>query len=103
MLTGKSHKRSTGFSPFELLYGHPVRGPLDVLKEVWSGEEMDNTTVATHVITMREQLQEMTDLVQANLTKGQKRQKRHYDMKARPQALDPGDKVLELNGLGHTR
>ncbi|XP_039525008.1 uncharacterized protein LOC120477466 [Pimephales promelas] len=26
---------STGFSPFELLYAHPVRGPLDVLKESW--------------------------------------------------------------------
>lgn len=25
---------STGFSPFELLYAHPVRGPLDVLKEL---------------------------------------------------------------------
>lgn len=26
---------STGFSPFELLYAHHVRGPLDVLKESW--------------------------------------------------------------------
>ena len=26
---------STGFSPFELLYGCAVRGPLDVLKETW--------------------------------------------------------------------
>ena len=24
---------STGFSPFELLYGRPVRGPLDTLRE----------------------------------------------------------------------
>ncbi|KAL7877197.1 hypothetical protein SRHO_G00038400 [Serrasalmus rhombeus] len=29
-------QESTGFSPFELLYGHQVRGPLDVLKETWA-------------------------------------------------------------------
>ena len=28
---------STGFSPFELIYGHDVRGPLEVLKETWTG------------------------------------------------------------------
>jgi hypothetical protein len=89
-------QESTGFSPFELLYGHRIRGPLDVLKEVWSGEEMENATVASHVITMRERLQEMTDLVQANLTKAQKKQKRLYDEKARPQSLNPGNKVLVL-------
>ena len=29
---------STGFSPFELLYGRHVRGPLDVLREAWTEE-----------------------------------------------------------------
>ena len=26
---------STGFSPFELLYGRQVQGPLDILSETW--------------------------------------------------------------------
>ena len=30
---------STGFSPFELLYGHTVRGPMQVLKELWTKED----------------------------------------------------------------
>lgn len=29
---------STGFSPFELLYGHSVRGPITILKQLWSKE-----------------------------------------------------------------
>lgn len=28
---------STGFSPFELLYGRPVQGTLDLLKKGWRG------------------------------------------------------------------
>ena len=28
-------QESLGFSPFELVFGHTVRGPLKVVKEVW--------------------------------------------------------------------
>ena len=79
---GCSPQESTGFAPFELLYGRRVRGPLDVLKEVWTGEEMENTSVAAHVIQMRERLQEMSDLARSNLAEAQKKQKRYYDEKA---------------------
>lgn len=30
---------STGYSPFKLVYGHQVQGPLDVLKEAWEGDK----------------------------------------------------------------
>lgn len=31
---------STGFSPFDLVFGHHVRGPLDILHDVWTDSKM---------------------------------------------------------------
>ena len=34
-------QESLEFSPFELLYGRNVRGPMQILRELWSVEETD--------------------------------------------------------------
>ena len=34
---------NTGFSPFEVVLGRPVRGPLDVVKEGWLSGEMNGS------------------------------------------------------------
>ncbi|XP_064397880.1 uncharacterized protein LOC135344578 [Halichondria panicea] len=46
-------QESTGFSPFEMLYGHRVRGPLDILCEGWTDEKAEEVPAITHVVTMR--------------------------------------------------
>ena len=89
-------QESTGFSPFELLYGRWVRGPLDVLREVWTEEEPEKTTEITHLVQMREHLEEMSTLVRANLAGAQQRQKKSYDEKVKVQSLEVGDEVLVL-------
>ena len=87
---------STGFSPFELLYGRTVRGPLDVLRESWEGGRQSSESVVSHVLSMREKLEKMAELVQENLAKAQKQQKRWYDQNARQRELKAGDQVLVL-------
>ena len=52
---------STGFSLFELLYGREVRGPLDVLKEEWEADRRSNESVVSHVLLIRERMEEISD------------------------------------------
>lgn len=40
---------STGFSPFELLYGRRPRGMLDLAKESWEHQPSPQRTVTEHV------------------------------------------------------
>ena len=87
---------STGFSPFELLYGRPVRGPLDVLREEWASSKWSSESVVSYVLLVRERLSKMTELVQKNLSKAQQQQKRWYDSNARSHEFNPGDQVLVL-------
>ena len=89
-------QETTGFSPFELLFGRRVRGPLDVLKEVWTGDRGTAVPVATHVVEIRERLAEMTQLVSENAAKSQQKQRRYYDQGAKSRRFEVGDQVLVL-------
>ena len=87
---------STGFSPFELLYGRPVRGPLDVLRETWEAKKTSNESVVSYVLTMREKLASMTELVQQNVGNAARKQKAWYDKNAREREFQVGERVLVL-------
>ena len=89
-------QESTGFSPFELLYGRRVRGPLDILRESWTGESEAEVPVAAYVVEMRDRLQEMSALVRDTAQQAQRRQKQNYDRRAKVRTLQPGEKVLVL-------
>jgi hypothetical protein len=47
---------STGFSPFELLYGRHIRGPLAVLKEEWEEPSTCQNSVLSHLLDTREKM-----------------------------------------------
>jgi transposase InsO family protein len=87
---------SLGFSPFELLYGRQLRGPLSLLKESWSDETSDDQNVVEYVLQMRQRLQEMTELVRENLETTQEKMKTWYDANARGKSFDVGEEVLLL-------
>ena len=91
-------QESLGFSPFELIYGRSVRGPMAILKQLWSKEIEDPQVKSTYqyVIDLRERLESVYDIAKENLTKAAKKQKIQYDRKARRRDLKVGDKALVL-------
>ncbi|XP_078793179.1 uncharacterized protein LOC144987743 [Oryzias latipes] len=87
---------STGFSPFELLYGRQVRGPLDLLKDYWEKPVTDKDNVVSYVLKMRERLERMSTLAQEHMRSAQAQQKTWYDKKAKDRIFQVGQQVLLL-------
>ena len=71
----ESVQESLGFSPFELVFGHTVRGPPKMLKEKWLSDSSD-LNLLDYVCTFKDRLLEATHLAQQNLTKSQSRMKK---------------------------
>lgn len=91
-------QESLGFSPFELLYGHSVRGPMKILKELWTKEIPDEDVKSTYqyVIDLREKLEETCKIAHEQLEKAQKKQRHYYNRKTKVRQMKVGDKVLIL-------
>ena len=89
---------STQFSPFEMLYGRSVRGPMEILRHLWTGEVRDEETQSTYqyVLELRDRLAQTCQLAHEELKKAKITQKKYYDRKARDRKMVAGDKVLLL-------
>ena len=61
-------QESLGFSPFELVYGRSVRGPMSILKELCTKEMQDPDVKSTYqyVIDLRERLETTCKLARDN-------------------------------------
>lgn len=88
-------QESLGFSPFELLFGRTVRGPLKVLKEEWLQDE-PSINLLDYVSDMRQRVHEACEIARTNLKGAQTRIKSWYDKKAKDRQFKVGDKVLVL-------
>lgn len=91
-------QESTGFAPFELLYGRVVRGPLAILRELWTGDidEPETRTTYQYVLDLKERLERTLELAQERLKKSKARYRDYYNRKARLKNLKVGDEVLLL-------
>ena len=67
---------STGFSPFELLYGRRPRGLLDVVKEAWEQQPSPHRTLVDHVEEVQERMATLWPIVREHMTAAQAAQAR---------------------------
>ena len=77
-------QQSLGFSPFELLFGQQVRGPLVVIYQVWTDEEAQQEvkTMAEYITDLRNKLEEMKSVANENLSKSASCYSEVFDKKA---------------------
>lgn len=91
-------QESTGFAPFELLYGRTVRGPMQILRNLWTKEDVQDEvkTSYQYVFELREKIESTLGIAREELQKAQARHKAYYDRKSRRREFAVGDKVLVL-------
>ena len=85
---------STGFSPYQLLYGREARGPEAVLKEAWTGEEHLPVKTAQYLLDVQKRLELGQLLMAQNDKKSKDDRKRIYDRQADEDPLIEGEEVL---------
>ncbi len=87
---------STGFSPFELLFGRRARGPIDFLADNWmegaNAEEAKN--VCEYVYELRNNIVEMCELAHDSVIQAGKEQKKYKDRKAKNRSFQVNEEVL---------
>jgi len=88
-----------GLSPFELIFGRPVKGPLALIKHSWL-HETDlvgaKQTIVEFMLETREMLKECMDIATKHAELERAKSKQWYDKRARQRSFVPGQKVLAL-------
>lgn len=82
---------SLGFSPNELVFGHEVRRPLRLVKEMWSGGTQPPSDVLRYVMEFKERLSHSLEVAQSNLKQSQQTMKEWYDKNAREREFTEND------------
>ena len=91
-------QESLGFAPFELLYGRRVKGPLQILRQLWTREQSDPEVRTTYqyVVDLRNRLEETWEMAHEELRKHQVIQKRQFNYRAKDRTFKHEDLVLIL-------
>ena len=84
----------TGYSPFTLLFGREVRGPLALLRSSWAESNEGSCDVGEWLSDVKARMCEMSELVSTREGKAKLAMKKYYDRTATVKTFEPGNMVL---------
>ncbi|XP_069169570.1 uncharacterized protein [Procambarus clarkii] len=84
---------SLGISPFEMIFGHSVRGPLEVARDHWLDAET-NEDIVDWLSTNKGRLFSAWEMATRNLENTQRTIKGRYDRRTKQREFQVGDLVL---------
>ncbi|XP_033764211.1 uncharacterized protein LOC117345273 [Pecten maximus] len=84
--------KTTGYSPFQLMFGRQPRLPVDLLCGM--DEEGTRHSIPEYVKALRSRMSYLFSLASKKARDSQSRQKADYDLRSREAVLEPGDRVL---------
>ncbi|KAL0172150.1 hypothetical protein M9458_032461, partial [Cirrhinus mrigala] len=89
-------QESLGFSPAELVFGHTIRGPLELIHDQFLSKDSPRVPILEYVSTFREHLHRAWDVAKQHLSDTQVKMKTRYDKKSVARSFQPGESVLVL-------
>jgi hypothetical protein len=84
---------TTGFTPFELLFGREVCGPLTALRDSWMEKPSSTPSVLEYMDNLRSRWEDALDKADATEKADKTERKLYYDRSARDDPIAPGEKV----------
>lgn len=90
---------TTGFSPFKLIYGRNMRGPLEVLKGEWMKGNLQEASVLEWINQLSER---MADNTAGNEKDAKCKMKVRYDKTAKERRFNLGEISSNTRALGQT-
>ena len=96
---------STGLPPATLLFGRPIKGPLEAMLRSWTEEGTSEEVISSYqyVEELKEKLHKGWTLANQNLKKARKRHAAYYNRRSKERSLEVGDKVLLLLPTGNNK
>ena len=73
----------TGFSPFTLLFGRDVRGPLELLRSAWLEGVSEEANVSEWLLNVKARMVDMSEIVSDLEMKAKREMKHFYDKSAK--------------------